>query len=132
MSHREPMPPDPGAVRLVVACGPLTRPLVARVVGIAAARADLPFDRVEEALELADEVAERSQPELSSDQLELDVRPSAGGIVLRVGTLRCDGARRIVDGASATAIARLATSWGTEPEGDGERLVVEIAGHGNR
>jgi hypothetical protein len=123
------MPPDAGDVRLVVACGPLARPLVARVIGIAAARADLPFDRV-------DDVAERAQPELSSEQLELDVRPSPGGIVLRVGTLRCDGAQRIVDGTpgagSGTAIARLATSWGTEPEGEGERLVVEIASRGTR
>jgi hypothetical protein len=113
------------SLRLVVTCGPLAGPLVARVVGIAAARADLSVDRVEEALEVADSVASRAPAELSSMQLELDVQRHGAGIVLRVGMLRPQGSQRIVDGEGA--IARLATSWTTEQETDGELLVLEIA-----
>ncbi len=130
------MPPEPGEVRLVVACGPLARPLFARVVGIAAARADLPFDRVEDALELADSIAERSPAELAGEQLELNVRSSDDGIVLRVGSLRSDGARRIAgdgsDGGAPSAIARLATSWSTEHDAGSEQLVVEISTRATR
>lgn len=114
-----------GTVRLVVTCGPLAGPLVSRVVGIAASRANLPVDRVEEALQVADSIASRAPSELSSMQLELEVEQLGDGILLRVGMLKPQGSQRMVDGEGA--IASLATRWAAEEEPDGERLVLEIA-----
>ncbi len=119
-------------LHLAVACGPLARPVVARVVGIAAARADLPVDRVEDALQIADAVAAQAPAVLLGRRLEVAVDPRAQGIRMKVGPLRSAGARVLAEqGADPSAggvIGRLATWTGVEVREDrSEELIIDIA-----
>jgi hypothetical protein len=118
-------------LRLAVVCGPLAGPLVARVVGIAAARADLPIDRVEQALQVADAVAAQAPALLLGSRLEVCVDHRDARTRIEVGPLRADGARRLAEDAGGPAadgvIGRLATRTGVEVRDDSsEALIIDI------
>ena len=48
---------SPGTTRVSIASGPLVGPVLRRVVGMLAARADLPLDRLDDAVLVADLIA---------------------------------------------------------------------------
>ncbi len=86
--------------RLTVAVGPLVGPVLARVVGMHAARAELPLDRLNDAVLVADAIAARAQAFAVQDRLPVSVRSDPGRLELRVGPLRSGGAERILEGAA--------------------------------
>ena len=51
---------SPGTTRVSIASGPLVGPVLRRVVGMLAARADLPLDRLDDAVLVADLIASRA------------------------------------------------------------------------
>ena len=113
---------------LRVACGPLAGPIVARVVGIAAARADLPVDRVEQALQVADAVTSEVAGLLVGDRLEIAIDQQDAGIRMHVAPLRSDGARRLAEeAANGSVIGMFATWTGVEVRDDrSEALIIDI------
>lgn len=117
--------------RVTVAAGPLVGPVLARVVGIHAARADLGVDRLEDAVLVADAIA-ASGPDLSPDgRLPVAVQSTPGRLELRVGPLEPGGARKVLEGATlpevGPVVERLATSVRIrEGTGGGEHLVVRV------
>lgn len=86
--------------RLTVAVGPLVGPVLARVVGMHASRSDLPLDRLNDAVLVADAIAARAPAFAVDDRLPMSVRSEPGRVELRVGPIRAGGAQRLLEGAA--------------------------------
>ena len=122
---------DIDRTRVIVTSGPLAGAVLARVVGISASRADLPVDRLDEALILADAIAAHAPAHVTDGRIELSCRTSAGCLEMRLGPLRSGGATRMLeDGAmpgAGNVIHRFATEARVVDRGDDELLVIRVA-----
>lgn len=118
--------------RLTVAVGPLVGPVLARVVGMHAARAELPLDRLNDAVLVADAIAARAPAFAVGDRLPVSVRSDTGRIELRVGPLRSGGARRVLEGAAlpevGSVIERLTDAVQIHPAAGGDEYLVLTVG----
>jgi hypothetical protein len=116
--------------RLAVAAGPLVGPVLRRVVGMLAARADLPLDRLDDAVLVADVIASRASS-WSDDLVHVALHPGERTLWLRVGPLRKGGADALLDEASVpsvgSVIGKLADEVHVEADGETEFLRVRLA-----
>lgn len=120
--------------RLTIRHGPLVGPVLSRLVGIHAARAPLPVDRLQDALLLADAIAAQAPAYAPSDRLPVSLRGADGRLELRVGPLRAGGAARVledaeVDGAG-NVIRRLADDVRIRPATSGAEYLLLTIGTG--
>jgi hypothetical protein len=92
-----------------IVAGPLVGPVLRRVVGMLAARADLPLDRLDDAV----------------------LVPGPRSLSLRVGPLREGGGQALIVDAAVpgvgNVIEQLADELRVSPEADGEFLLVRLA-----
>lgn len=117
--------------RLTVATGPLVGPVLSRVVGIHAARAELPVDRLNDAVLIADALAARAPVYARDGRLPVSVQSTPGRLELRLGPLRPGGAGRVLESAAlpevGSVIERLADGVRVrEGAGGDEYLVVRM------
>lgn len=115
------VPAPDNEARLRVAAGPLVAPVLSRVVGMLAARAQCPIDRLDDALLLADAVAAHA-PHFSIDGcLSVKVRADVQGLSLIVDGLRPDACRDLVAAAELPGVGnvlrRVADAVDEEPDG---------------
>jgi hypothetical protein len=114
-----------------IAAGPLVGPVLRRVVGMFAARADLPLDRLDDAVLVADVVAARAAAHVTSDTVDVALASSTRSLDLRVGPLRAGGARALVIDAAVpgvgNVIEQLADALEFETLGDEEFLRLRLA-----
>jgi hypothetical protein len=87
--------------RLDVAVGPLLSPVLLRLVGAYAARAELPLDRVDDAVLLAEALAAAVASESDTGRAALRVDSAPRTLRLRVGPLRAGAGERLVAAAHA-------------------------------
>ena len=117
--------------RVSVASGPLVGPVLRRVVGMFAARADLPLDRLDDAVLVADVVAARAPAHVADDTVEVALTSSTRALDLRVGPLRSGGGHALVVDAAVpgvgNVIEQLADALDIETEGESEYLRVRLA-----
>ena len=116
---------------VTVAVGPLVGPVLSRVVGIHAARAELPVDRLNDAVLVADAIAARGPAFTVADRLPVSVQSGRGRLEIRIGPLRPGGGRRVSEGAAlpgiGSVIERLADAVRVrEGAGGDEYLVIRI------
>jgi hypothetical protein len=117
-----------------LAQGPLAAPVLARVVGILAARADCPIDRLDDALLVADAVAAKAATFADDGRVNVHVVAEVGSVELRVGPLRPDGASDLIASAALPGIGnvleRVADVLEPEPahngDGDAEYLRIRL------
>ena len=116
--------------RLSVAAGPLVGPVLRRVVGMLAARADLPLDRLDDAVLVADVIASRASA-WSDDLVQVTLQPGERTLWLRVGPLRKGGAEALLDEAAVpdvgSVITKLADEVQVDAESEGDFLRVRLA-----
>jgi hypothetical protein len=118
--------------RVTVIAGPLVGPVLARVIGMHASRAELPVDRVGDALLIADALASRA-PGLTEDgRVPVSVQSEAGRLEIRVGPLRPGSSRRLLDGAAIPGTGRVVERLADEVRvrsgaAGGETLVLRLA-----
>lgn len=93
--------------RVIVAAGPLVGPVFARTIAIHASRADLPLDRVHDALLLADALAARAPIHVPDGSVGLTVQSTPGRLEIRVGPLRSGSAERLLAGAALPEAGRV-------------------------
>jgi hypothetical protein len=121
--------------RVSIASGPLVGPVLRRVVGMFAARADLPLDRLDDAVLIADLVAARAPAHVADDTVDVALASSTRSIDLRVGPLRAGGARALVVDAAVpgvgNVIEQLADGLEFEIEDEHEYLRVRLAYSGS-
>jgi hypothetical protein len=119
--------------RVSIAAGPLVGPVLRRVVGMFAARADLPLDRLDDAVLVADVVAARAPSHVAEDTVEVALASSTRSLELRVGPLRAGGAGALVVDAAVPGVGNVIEQLAdelaieTEAEGGGEFLSVRLA-----
>jgi hypothetical protein len=125
---------EPGANEASVglARGPLAAPVLGRVVGILAARADCPIDRLDDALLVADAIAARAAGFAEDGRVNVRVAAEPGSVELRVGPLRTDGAAGLIASASLPGIGNVLERVADELEplaarnGHGEYLRIRL------
>jgi serine/threonine-protein kinase RsbW len=117
--------------QLSIAAGPLVGPVLRRVVGMFAARADLPLDRLDDAVLVADLVASRAPAHVANATVDVVLASSDRAIDLRVGPLRPGGGDALVVDAAVpgvgNVIEQLADGLEVETEGEHEFLRVRLA-----
>ena len=89
---------SPGTTRVSIASGPLVGPVLRRVVGMLAARADLPLDRLDDAVLVADLIASRAPAHMQTASVDV-----------------------------GNVIEQLADDISVKPDGDAEYLMVRLA-----
>ena len=119
---------DARDVAVRVALGPAAAPIVARVAVALAARADLPFDRVNEAGLVADALVAHAPARVDDGHLGLTARTAPGRLELRVGPLRTGGAEGLLQDSVlpdvGPVLRRLADEVRIERDGGHEHLVL--------
>jgi hypothetical protein len=117
--------------RVSIAAGPLVGPVLRRVVGMFAARADMPLDRLDDAVLVADAVAARAPAHVAEETVDVSLASGARAIDLRVGPLRAGGGRALVVDAAVpgvgNVIEQLSDAVEIETEGEREYLRVRLA-----
>jgi serine/threonine-protein kinase RsbW len=117
--------------RVSIAAGPLVGPVLRRVVGMFAARADLPLDRLDDAVLVADLVGARAPGHVLADTVEVALTSGPRALDLRIGPLRAGGGRALVVQAAVpgvgNVIEQLADDVEVETEGEHDYLVVRLA-----
>jgi serine/threonine-protein kinase RsbW len=123
---------DPGINEASVglAEGPLAAPVLGRVIGILAARADCPIDRLDDALLIADAIAAKAATFAEDGRVNVRVVARRGLVELRVGPLRADGADELVASASLPGIGnvleRVADEIESQPGDNGNDEYLRI------
>ena len=96
-----------------------------------AARADLPLDRLDDAVLVADVVAARAPAHVADATVDVTLASSTRSLDLRVGPLRSGGASALVVDAAVpgvgNVIEQLADEVQIESDGDAEYLCVRLA-----
>jgi len=115
---------------LSVACGPLAGPVLGRVIAMLAARANLPIDRLNDAVLLGDTIAANSRGAVRDARVRVTINAANQALELRVGPLVEDGADRIRSAATlpgtGDVIGRLADDVRVETDEQGEYLLLEV------
>ncbi len=113
-----------------LARGPLAAPVLGRVVGILAARADCPIDRLDDALLIADAIAAKAATFAEDGRVNVRVVAEPGSVELHVGPLRADGAADLIASASLPGIGnvleRVADELEPEPGLNGHAEYLRI------
>ena len=117
--------------RLVVRSGPLLSSVLGRVVGMLAARALCPVDRLDDAMLITDAIAAHAAGFGVDDRVAVTVSADEQGISLLVGPLRAQGATGLLRASELPGVGnvleRVADEVDTSPGEGGEQLRVRLA-----
>ena len=117
--------------KVSVVAGPLVGPVLRRVVGMLAARADLPLDRLDDAVLVADLIAARAPAHVTGDRVDVALESGARSLALHVGPLREGGGEALIIDAAVpgvgNVIEQLADELSVAGEGSQEYLNVRLA-----
>ncbi len=114
--------------------GPLVAPVISRIVGMLAARAQAPIDRLDDALLVADAIAAHG-PNFVDGHLAVRVRAGDGELELLVGPLRAHGARGLLESAELPGVGNVLERVADElvvedDDAGGEQLLIRLAFRG--
>jgi hypothetical protein len=120
-----------GATVIAVTPGPLVGPVLRRVVGMLAARANLPLDKLDEAVLVADVVAHRAGP-YAAEAVQVRLTPGERTLWMRIGPLAPGGAKALLseepDVGSVILTVADAVHVDTDDVGEFLRVCVSYAG----
>jgi hypothetical protein len=123
--------PNPSNEALVkVRNGPLVAPVLARVVGMLAARAQCPVDRLDDALLVADALAAHAQTHTRNGHVIVQLTADTGGIDLRLTDLESGGAEAVIADAALPGVGNVLERIADEvrvESGDAESLYVRLS-----
>ncbi len=111
--------------------GPLVGPVLGRVVGMLAARAQCPIDRLDDAMLLTDAVAAHAPTHTAEGHVLVVVAANETGLELRVGALSRDGANGLLADAELPGVGNVFTRVADEVDarssgGDATELVLRL------
>jgi serine/threonine-protein kinase RsbW len=115
-----------------VRSGPLVSAVLGRVVGMLAARAQCPIDRLDDALLITDAVAAHAPSHSLDDHVVVNVQTDPDGLELRVGALQPDGAGALLRDAQLPGVGNVFERVADEvlaapaPNGSGDELVLRL------
>lgn len=119
---------------LQISGGEMARPVLARVIGVLAARAQFSVDRLADTVLIGDAVSAHDADDFSSGRVEVSIKDGDGTLDVRVGPLVEGGGKRILaemevpEGGSLRGLARsMEVETGKAPDGgSAEFLVFEV------
>ena len=115
-----------------VRSGPLVGAVLGRVVGMLAARAQCPIDRLDDAILLTDAVAAHAPVHALNNHVYVIVAADDEHLELRVGDLRPTGGRRLLADGDLPGVGnvfdRVAddVQAGPAPGGDSDELILRL------
>jgi hypothetical protein len=115
-----------------VRSGPLVGAVLGRVVGMLAARAQCPIDRLDDAILLTDAVAAHAPVHAQDNHVHVVVAADDDHLELRVSELRPDGGRRLLADGDLPGVGnvfdRVADDVlaGTTPSGETGELILRL------
>ena len=119
-----------GEYRAAIACGPLLPPVLDRLLGALAARADLSVDRLNDLSLVGDAVSAAAGDSVVDGQLGVIARPGNGRLELSFGPFVAGGAARVRRAGNLPGGGDLFSSVAREVEvetdGNAERLTLRI------
>ena len=106
------MTQDPGALdsaetRVAIAAGPLVGPVLRRVVGMLAARADLPLDRLDDAMLVTDLIVARAPAHVVGATVDVLLEPGHRSLSLRIGPLADGGGPALIEDAVVPGVGNV-------------------------
>jgi serine/threonine-protein kinase RsbW len=114
-----------------VASGPLVGPVLRRVVGMLAARADLPLDRLDDAILVTDLLSVHAPTHVLGPTVDVVLEPGDRSLSLRLGPLREGGGEALVADAAVpgvgNVIEQLTDEISFDSETDGDYLTLRLA-----
>ena len=120
----------PNNATMEVRNGPLLGPVLSRVIGMLAARAQCPIDRLDDALLVADTVAAHSPDHSLNGTVIVGLQADEGLLELTVGDLRPQGAADLLRDAELPGVGnvleRVADQVEVRPDGEGEQLYIRL------
>ena len=129
------MSAEPNEARLVVKNGPLVGAVLSRVVGMLAARALCPIDRLDDALLITDAIAAHAGDYTQNGRVGITVSADDQGMTLCVAPLRAEGAEGLLQAAELPGVGNVLqrvadeVSSGPGPEDGTEELRIHLAFH---
>lgn len=116
------VPAPENHARLRVVAGPLVAPVLSRVVGMLAARAQCPIDRLDDAMLLADAIAAHAPRFSIDDYLSVKLRADVQGLSLVIDGLRPDAGDDLVAAAELPGVGNVLRRVADEIDEDGDGL----------
>ena len=115
---------------MVVRNGPLLGPVLTRVIGMLAARAQCPIDRLDDALLVADTVAAHSPDHSLDGTVVVGLQADEGLLELTVGSLAPQGGDALLRDADLPGVGnvleRVADQVEVRQDGDSEQLYIRL------
>jgi serine/threonine-protein kinase RsbW len=121
--------------RLVVRSGPLVGAVLSRVVGMLAARALCPIDRLDDALLITDAIAAHAGDYTANGRVGVTVTADPDGMTLCVSPLRPQGADGLLRAAELPGVGNVLervadeVATGDGPDAGTEELRIRLAFH---
>lgn len=125
----------PKELEIALAPGAMVKPVLARVIGALAARAEFSVDRLADTVLLGDAVSSSSGGDFSDGRVGISIKDSDGALDVRVGPLVEGGGERLMSemdlpgaGSLRTLASSMEVTKGETPEGEAaEFLVFEVS-----
>ena len=115
---------------MVVRNGPLLGPVLTRVLGMLAARAQCPIDRLDDALLVADTVAAVSADHTVNGTVVVGLTAQEGQLELTIGALKPKGGEALLRDAELPGVGnvleRVADAVEVRTGADGEQLYIRL------
>jgi hypothetical protein len=114
---------------MLVRNGPLLGPVLTRVIGMLAARAQCPIDKLDDALLVADTVAAHSPDHATNGTVLVALAAEETGIELTVTRLKPQGAQALLKDAELPGVGNVLerVADAVEVRGDGEELYIRLS-----
>lgn len=114
--------------QILVRNGPLLGPVLTRVIGMLAARAQCPIDRLDDALLVADTVAAHSPDHAENGTVEVGLAAEEGLLELTVGALEPQGAQALLKDADLPGVGNVLerVADAVEIRDDGQLLYIRL------
>jgi serine/threonine-protein kinase RsbW len=134
VSNNGTAPDGPEELEMAIPPGVMVRPVLARVIGALAARAEFSVDRLADSVLLGDAVSSSDGGDFADGRVSVSIRDGSGKLEVRVGPLVAGAGERLLgemDVPGAGSLRSLTSSMevteGQTPEGErAEFLVFEV------
>lgn len=122
-----PEAPTVNEATLTVRRPELLGPVLGRVVGMLAARAQCPIDRLDDALLLTDAVAAHAPGHTAEGRVTVHVHAEPAGLSLRIGPLSDSGGDALVQAASLPGVGNVFERVASDVRTEGSELLLRLA-----
>jgi len=123
--------PDPrNEATVVVRRVSLVGPVLGRVIGMLAARADAPVDRLDDVLLISDAIAAHGPAHAGDGALRVHIQTTPDELRLRIGPLASKGGDALLAAAELPGVGNIVQQVSSqvtvEPSPEGEHLVILV------